>query len=383
MRNLSTFLASIFFIFSCSSQIENKVALRPTDSPTLSALSAASLSAGIIDPSRSIDWSQSGIPGGIPNRLIVCASLAAGASQSAIQSALDSCPTDQVVKLSAGTYNISGGLTIPSHVVLRGAGPQQTILSAAGTDSGFIRFGQAITPSISNSVSIAAGSSQNSQSLTLSNTSGVSVGSYLMITQLNDPSYVSITTNNGTCNWCDGGIGWNGTRVQGQIVKVTSINGATVAISPGLYIDYSRSPLATSFSMGAEYAGVEDLQVYMNNSGYTANFYLSGSAYSWIKNVESNYTDGDHAQLHWSYRNEIRDSYFHDAYTHSAGSTDADIFVADKTSGTLIENNTLRRLHQSIMLNWGASGNVISYNYIDGCWPHGSPCGRLRLPRWP
>ena len=230
MRNLSTFLASIFFIFSCSSQIENKVALRPTDSPTLSALSAASLSAGIIDPSRSIDWSQSGIPGGIPNRLIVCASLAAGASQSAIQSALDSCPTDQVVKLSAGTYNISGGLTIPSHVVLRGAGPQQTILSAAGTDSGFIRFGQAITPSISNSVSIAAGSSQNSQSLTLSNTSGVSVGSYLMITQLNDPSYVSITTNNGTCNWCDGGIGWNGTRVQGQIVKVTSINGATVAI---------------------------------------------------------------------------------------------------------------------------------------------------------
>ena len=117
--------------------------------------------------------------------------------------------------------------------------------------------------------------------------------------------------------------------------------------------------------MGAKNAGVENLQVYMNNSGYTANFLMQGAAYSWIRNVESNFTDGDHAQLHWSYKNEIRDSYFHDAFTHAPGQTDADIFVANKTSGTLIENNALRRLHQSVMLNWGAAGNVIAYNYVD------------------
>ena len=117
--------------------------------------------------------------------------------------------------------------------------------------------------------------------------------------------------------------------------------------------------------MGAKYAGVEDLQVYMNNTGYTANFYLAGTAYSWIKNVESNYTDGDHARIFWGYRNEIRDSYFHDAYKHTPGSTDANIFIANKSSGNLVENNALRRLHVSIMLNWGASGNVIAYNYMD------------------
>jgi len=292
-------------------------------------------------------------------------SLDTSATRTQIQSALDECPADQVVQLAAGTYTLNGGLTIPSNVVLRGAGPKATILKAAGSGSGFIRFGAGSTPQTSQSVAITAGSAAKSTSLTLASTSGVTAGSFLMVTQLNDPAYVSITTNNGSCTWCDGGIGWNGTRVQGQIVEVKSVSGNTVTISPGLYVGYARTPLATPVRMAATNAGVEDLQVYMNNTGYTANFRMEGAAYSWIRNVESNFTDGDHAQLHWAFRNEIRDSYFHDAFTHSAGSTDADIFLANKTSGTRVENNVLRRLHQSIMLNWGAAGNVIAYNYID------------------
>ena len=311
------------------------------------------------------------MPGGIPGRTTICSTIAAGATAATIQAALNKCPANQVVKLASGTYNIAGGLVIPSNVTLRGEGPKLTILNASGSGSGFIRFGAGMTPSTSASTGITAGSTAKSTSLTLQSASGVTVGSHLMVTQLNDPSYVTISTTNGSCTWCDGGIGWNGTRVQGQIVEVTGVSGNTVSISPALYVDYNRTPLATRLTMSAKNAGVEDLQVYMNNTGYTANFRMDGAAYSWIKNVESNYTDGDHAQLMWSFRNEIRDSYFHDAFTHSAGSTDADIFIANKTSATLVENNVLRRLHQSIMLNWGAAGNVIAYNYIDNNFDSG------------
>jgi hypothetical protein len=90
---------------------------------------------------------------------------------------------------------------------------------------------------------------------------------------------------------------------------------------------------------------------------------MNGSAYCWVKNIESNYTDGDHFRAFWAYRCEIRDSYFHDAYHHTPGQTDAEVFIANKSSGLLIENNILRRMHVSIMLNWGAAGNVIGYNY--------------------
>ncbi len=319
----------------------------------------------ILPAARVIDWSQSGVPGGIPSRTTVCASIAAGAKGPAIQAALDSCKPNQVVLLAAGTYEIDGGLTIPSNVVLRGAGPRRTILSARGHGEGFVRFGPGTTPSVDDSVAITAGATAQSTRITLADASDIEVGSHLVVTQLNDPDYVTITTTNGTCTWCDGGIGWNGTRAQGQIVQVTALDGKVATISPPLYITYARKPLATEVEMGATNAGVEDLQVFMNDTGFTANFQMEGASNSWIRDVESNYTDGDHVQVHWGYRNEIRDSWFHDAFTHSPGQTDADIFIADKSSGTLIENNVLRRLHQSIMLNWGAAGNVIAYNYID------------------
>lgn len=322
--------------------------------------------AQILPAERSADWTLAGVPGGIPNRTTICASIAAGASTSTIQSALNNCPANQVVKLAAGTYNISGGLTIPSNVVLRGAGPQQTILNASGSSNGFIRFGNGATPYAGASTSITGGTAAKSTSITVASTSGISVGSHLMITQLNDSSYVSITTTNGTCTWCDGGIGWNGARVQGQIVEVTSVTGNTVSFSPALFVAYTRTPLATPIAMGARNAGVEDLQVYMNNTGFTANFRMEGVANSWIKNVQSNFTDGDHVQMHWSYRNEIRDSWFHDGFTHSPGQTESSVFIANKSTGVLVENNVLRRLHAGVMLNWGVAGSVIAYNYFDG-----------------
>lgn len=337
---------------------------------SLSLLTCTSI-AQIIPASRSIDWTQSGVPGGIPNRTTICANISAGASTSTIQSALNACGANNVVMLAAGTYNVSA-LTIPSGVVLRGSGPQSTILNASGSGTGFIAIGSNGSPNIGSSTAIVSGASSGSNSLVVASSSGISVGSYLMITQLNDATYVWITTSNGTCTWCDGGLGWNGTRVQGQIVEVTSVNGNSIGISPNLYVTYALTPLATPFSMGAKYSGVEDLQVYMNNTGYTANFYLNEAAYSWVKNVESNYTDGDHAEIYWGFRNEIRDSYFHDAFKHTPGSTDTDIFIALKSSANLVENNILRRQHISIMFNWGAAGNVVSYNYLDNDFDSGS-----------
>jgi hypothetical protein len=337
------------------------------------AFTACDLQAQIIPSDRRITWEGNvGIPGGVPNRTTVSATLNSAAygngttdATNAIQTALNNCPADQAVLLSAGTFRINTSLRIPDNVTLRGAGPSQTILDSRGTGTAVINFGQDATPYKANSLAITGGTSADSTSITLASATGITAGMYLLITELNDTSFVTIKGGEGSCTWCDGGIGWNGTRTLGQIVEVTSVSGTTIGIVPPLYITYKAalSPLATPFAAGAKYAGVEDLQVYMNNTGYTSNFLMNGSAYCWVKNIESNYTDGDHFRAFWVYRCEIRDSYFHDAYHHTPGQTDADVFIADKSSGLLIENNILRRMHVSIMLNWGAAGNVIGYNY--------------------
>jgi len=186
---------------------------------------------------------------------------------------------------------------------------------------------------------------------------------------------VTITTPNGTCTWCDASM-WSGTRVRGQIVEVEGVNGTTITISPALYTDYGvaagTSPaLATPFAASAKYAGVESLEAYANGTGYAQTYSLVACAYCWIKGVFDNYTDGDHVDDYFGFHDEIRDSYFSNAYSHTAGGSDADVSILAKTSGTLLENNILERLHAGTLVDWGSAGNVIAYNYFRGNFDSG------------
>ncbi len=317
----------------------------------------------ILSSTQAINWSDSGV-GGIPARTTNCASLTSSATLAQINAALASCPAGETVSLAAGTYNITGTIQVPSNVTLRGAGANQTILNATGTGGRYVVALGSGGPSY-NPVNITGGATNGSTSITLSSTSGITTSSYLVIAETNNPSFVTSNGSEGTCTWCDG---WTstGSLARGQIVQVTSVSGNTVTIAPGLYGAYTQSPNAVPFSMSASHAGVEALQVYANNTGYAANFGLSSCAYCWVKGVEGNYADGDQLEDYWGYRDEIRDSYFSNAYLHQPGSYDSDVDLAYKTSATLVENNIVERTHVAIMIEWGAAGNVIGYNYTEG-----------------
>ncbi|HVX56544.1 MAG TPA: hypothetical protein VHA37_02325, partial [Candidatus Saccharimonadales bacterium] len=158
----------------------------------------------------------------------------------------------------------------------------------------------------------------------------------------------------------------DGSYARGQIVQVTAVSGNTVSVAPSLYSAYTHDPVAVPFDMAATAAGVEDLQVRANNTGYGANFLLQLCARCWLRGVESNYADGDHVSIQWGFRDEVRDSYFSNAYLHVPGGHDSDLQVALKTSASRIENNIIERTHEAVMLEWGAAGNVIAYNYTMG-----------------
>src|SRR5271157_484064 len=440
---------------------------------------------GILDPSRAVDWSTAGIPGGIPARATVCTDWYNGSGIPSIgtgnngdyyfrtdvghasaeykistgtwsptgneftvdvNSALSACPSGEVVSLNSGTYYVGANVTVPSNVTLRGAGANLTVLKAEGTSGAVVTLGStSVYPQISSSVPIISGATAGSTSIVVSSGAGISVGTYLMITELNNPSYVTIAGSEGSCTWCDGGLGWNGARVRGQIVEVESVSGTTIGISPGLFGSYNNAlpgwsantvyplnafinpstqpthsyqqnvtnssspytctsggsaptfptngtsvndgtctwqdigattttqPLATPFSAAAKYAGAENLQIYANNTGYTANFAMGACAYCWISGVEGNYTDGDHVDVDWSYRGQIINSYFSNAYRHTPGSSDSDVNLRNRSTAMLVQNNILERLHISIMLEWGAAGNVVGYNYSLGSFDSGSP----------
>src|SRR2546422_2739671 len=199
----------------------------------LSTSAHAQLWSGILDPSRAIDWSTAGIPGGIPNRTTICSSLAAstygnGASDATagIQAALNSCPANQVVSLSAGTFRINSSLTIPSNKVLRGAGPAQTIFDLHGLTTGAIHFGAGSQPSAGISNAITGGAAKGSTSITVSG-GGIAVGQLMVIRQ-NDLSYMTNVGDGGVCSWCNGGDGGEA----GPGVGVTDEDGGDLDLTP-------------------------------------------------------------------------------------------------------------------------------------------------------
>jgi hypothetical protein len=335
-----------------------------------SALGAAQTWASFLLPGQGIDWSSVGV-GTIPARTTACAQLNQGASLATINAALASCHSGEAVVLAAGTYTIPGTLHVPSNVTLRGAGADKTILNATGSGEAPLLLGSgsvAFLPRV-----LSSGASAGSTQITLGTTLGITAGTFLVVTESNDPNYVTTAGSGGNCNWCDGGWTPTGNYARGQIVEVTGVSGNTVTISPGLYTAYTHAPIAVAFKMAASYAGVENLQVRANNTGYAANFAMDLCAYCWIKAVESNYADGDHVEVSWGYHDEIRDSYFSNAYLHTPGTYDSDVKLVLKTSASLIENNIIERTHVAVMLEWGPAGNVIAYNYTMGEFDSGSP----------
>lgn len=334
-----------------------------------SALAAAQTWASFLLPGQGIDWSTAGV-GGIPTRT-ACATLNSGASLSAINAALAACKSGEAVVLNAGTYTISGTVRIPSNVTLRGAGADKTILNATGSGEAPVQLGSGSVPFVPRVIS--SGATAGSTQITLGTAANINAGMYLIVTETNDPAYVTTAGSGGTCTWCDGSWTKTGAYARGQIVQVTAVSGTTVSIAPALYTAYTNSPIAVAFNMAASWAGVESLQVKANNTGYTANFAMDMCAYCWVKAVESNYADGDHVEVSWGFHDEIRDSYFSNAFLHTPGTYDSDVKLVLKTSASLIENNIIERTHVAIMLEWGPAGNVIAYNYTMGEFDSGSP----------
>jgi hypothetical protein len=345
--------------------------LEPTFGTGACTLSPTDAAAGC-----AIDWSQTGVA--IPSAswtqsgsTIQASTYGNGTTDatSGIQTALNSCSGDKYVLLSTGTFLIDTSVTISGGCELRGSGADQTILNVKGSSTAPVVLGGGAYPSYSGAITISSGASAGSTSLTLASITGVSVGGYLVVSETNNSSWVTIAGGEGNCTWCDN---WstNGTRARSQIVEVESISGDTVTISPRLYTAYTNSPTVVPYT-ATKYAGVKDLQIYANNTGYTSGIYLSDCAYCWVEGVEDNYSDGWFLNDSAGYRDQIQSNYFSNDYVHQAGTVDSAVFIDNKTSASQVVNNIVERGHASILLEWGAAGNVVAYNYMEGQFDSG------------
>ncbi len=336
--------------------------------------------AEIIPSARKIDWTYAGIPGGIPSRTTICATIDAGTygggdvnATTTIQAALDACPSGQVVYVPAGTYQIDTYLRMRSNVTLRGAGQGITTLKAGGSARNQLIYfydayiydeivGSPTTYNITSAV-------KDSLVVSLNSVSGISVGDLLLLNQLNDGTEV---TNLGwaggsptTCTFC--GIA-NGTRSLGQVVEVSAVNGLDVSTTVPLHwtIDVGLTPLAYRLlgSHMLRWAGLEDMTLTQDTGIVEYLVQVNGAQYCWVKNVEIINTKAIGIFTYYAIQSDFSGNYLHD-YIGIGNSLAYGFSLSFYSSNNLIYNNIIHNMSNGgIETHGGASGNVVAYNYL-------------------
>lgn len=349
-------------------------------------LLAASAQGEIIPAARRITWDP-GVRGGIPTTRTVFANVknppynavgdGVANDRAAIQNAIDACPTGKVVYLPAGTYSISSNLQIKSGITLRGAGMGVTTIinssnvnlitmTTQGMDSGYTAATpRNLTP---------AGLTKGSTSITTSGAHGWSAGDYIMVDQLKNPNGNPPVDNVGAI----GPATWlgrdNGARCIGQWVKIVTVPSSTTAtIDPPLYYNYDINFIPQGYKViGATLsAGLEDITIDNSHNGLREVMEMDFCINCWLLRVE---LKGSKRRAIWMYGglwNTISGCKIHDGVPvnpqpgSSYGSDRAyGIFLGPGPSACLVEDNIFHTLSNALAYEGGASGNVVSYNYM-------------------
>jgi hypothetical protein len=329
-------------------------------------------SAQIIPTNRLGNWVSGvtvGVPGGIPNRTTIYTNFNSGATASQINSAIASCPNNQVVYLNAGTYTLSSTINLRSKsgVTLRGAGMGQTILNMSSvTGSGSLgintdEYGQGTA------VDIASGYTQGSSNLVLSSTSGISPGSMVYVTENNESGLMY--TDNGQPRICSFRF------------TVAAVNGNTVTIWPPMPYTFQSglSPQLLTAGTAISFFGIEDLTINAG-SGTTAlaTIWLDSAYACWLKNIELQWASTTALLISSSARCEVRHCYIHDNSSYQDGTgiqVDGNIGENPTCTGcsfNLLEDNIFARMDNGIVLE-RASCNAILYNFNTNSFSHQVP----------
>jgi len=318
----------------------------------------------IIPTNRVITWIP-GIPGGIPNRTIIASSLTSASSTAAIQSALNTCPSNRVVLLAGGTYVLTGPLTIPSGVTLRGTGTNTVLyLNTPGTPQPAIKFNGGATfgrCSPSGDISINEASTTLDPACVAFDKSQFTVGTLMVISDV--VGQTLHTGENDGCPWC--GVATGQGRWMSQIVTITNRSGDKIYFDRGAYQTWplSLSTVVDTIVNQVNYAGLENLRIVIGHPDSVSGgaIEMQGGYRCWVKHVEVQNATKSSIWVKFCKECEIRECVINYPQYTSSGAGYG-IHLYGPNSDNLIEDNALWGCRHSLVHEGGGSGNVWGYN---------------------
>ena len=262
-----------------------------------------------------------------------------------------------ILKIPAGSYLINKTISIPSNIVISGAGSDKTILNFNLNGNGDLFSIQGAATAISTPV--LSGSKKESTTVKVSNAANFASGDYAMIKQ----NATHLLTSNWAYNYFF------------QLVKIKKISGNEITFEQPLHLDYSSSnnPVLVKINP-VQQVGIESLKIKRNDatSGQTSNLFFNYAVNCWVKGVELENCNYAHINLQSSANITLSGNYIHDGFSYGSGGKAYGIVLQFGTSDNLIVDNIVKHLRHSFLLQAAANGNVIAYNYsYDPYWTEG------------
>jgi len=285
---------------------------------------------------------------------------------SAFTAARDACPPGQYVDVPAASvaWKITSTIAVHASVTFHSDNPTNSRIHAAtGTGQAFL-FGNDTTRQAN--VPVSSGYTRGSQQLTLSSVVGVSVGNIFRFLQTDDPA-----------EWFGGGEG--PVPHQCQMSIITNITGNVVKFTePIFYAGYNAtfSPYMDVFTAQNTNSGLDGIFIDYEGTAenpvlayVTEGFYMTNCIITNAPHAEVAVLDSHNFNIQGNYMA------FHQAYDSNAR---YGVQIGEYSTVGLVENNVLQGHNAGVIIQGGANGIIVSYNYTDLGFTIGSPAANVQ-----
>lgn len=253
-----------------------------------------------------------------------------------------------------GHYFFDKTITLNSQQVIKGASSDETVFTfdLNGQNHLMVAKGELTN----NKKTVTANIGMNQNSCSVESVNGLQVGDFIRF-QFDDSLLV-------TSLWAE--------KSAGQIMQIINIQGNVLSTAESFRLDISLSqnPYIEKINP-VEFTGVECLHIERQDAtlSQTSNIFFQFAANCWVKGISSHNANFAHLDIENGSHNHITGCHFKDAFAYGGGGQGYGVVLEFNTSDCLVDNNVFDHLRHSILLQAGANGNVLSYNYsINPFW---------------
>jgi len=250
----------------------------------------------------------------------------------------------------AGTYYFDRAVNIErDSLILRGAGHDSTRLrfDLEGQLSNLINLNGTATADTS---LLAAAFRRGDSVITVDNPESFHTGDWITLS-VDDAAFM-------VSAWAYGSLS--------QTAQIRAVQGKQLILKSRARFNYALSlrprirRIQPRNNIGIECLSLERLDA---TSGQSSNIAYDRAVNCWLSGLESDKANFAHVELNRSSNVEIRNSFFHDAFGYGGGGQGYGVLLQMGSNECLVSGNYFRHLRHSMLLQSGANGNVLSYNY--------------------